>query len=376
MRDVEDGTLTVKHKLFAPPFNRAALIALALSLLVALVALADGSIDATDKWAWGATTGWISLNDANGSTTVYSDHLEGYAWGENVGWIRMGTHTGGSPHTYANADQDTYGVNNDGVGNLSGYAWGTNIGWINFDDANGGVWVDPVTGDFSGYAWSENVGWINFNGAAQDSSAYKTNTRWRGDMLEATYENDVAAIITGHRPGPAASAGLRIANSTFLNEAGDGIIFGHNNAAFAAGVTTNLGSSSAAKRWARIWQLDVNDEGDNGGTVELTFDISDAGGNAGAADFSAGGTYVLLGRAAGSSDNFVDVSYESWSVAGDAITFVVNAANLGSEFTVGADAASPTAVAARSLTARGSWWVVSGVLVLGAAAMLRRKRTW
>ena len=74
----------------------------------------------------------LRAND-NGGVTVYSDHLEGDAWGENIGWIRLGTHTGGGSHTYANDAASTYGVNNDGAGNLSGYAWGANVGWINFD---------------------------------------------------------------------------------------------------------------------------------------------------------------------------------------------------------------------------------------------------
>lgn len=85
--------------------------------------------------------------------TVCDDHLEGYAWGENMGWIRLGTHTGGSPHTYANDAADNYGVNRDG-GNLSGYAWGTNVGRINFNPAHSQVAIDPATGRFDGYAWA------------------------------------------------------------------------------------------------------------------------------------------------------------------------------------------------------------------------------
>jgi hypothetical protein len=67
---------------------------------------------------------------------------------------------------YANDAANTYGVNNDGSGNLSGYAWGTNVGWINFNPSDGGVTIDPSTGSFDGYAWAENVGWIHFKGTA------------------------------------------------------------------------------------------------------------------------------------------------------------------------------------------------------------------
>jgi hypothetical protein len=49
------------------------------------------------------------------------DHLEGYIWAENFGWIRLGTHTSGSPHTYANTVAANYGVNRDQSGSLSGW---------------------------------------------------------------------------------------------------------------------------------------------------------------------------------------------------------------------------------------------------------------
>jgi hypothetical protein len=117
-----------------------------------------------DKWAWGTNVGWINFAPTHGGVTVYDDHLEGHAWGENIGWIRLGTHTGGSPHTYGNTAADNYGVNHDGNGNLSGYAWGSNVGWINFNPTHNQVTIDPATGSFDGYAWGENIGWIHFKG--------------------------------------------------------------------------------------------------------------------------------------------------------------------------------------------------------------------
>jgi len=132
--------------------------------LVAVAQAATGNIDPMNKWAWGTNVGWINFAPTHGGVTVYSDHLEGYAWGENIGWIRLGTHTGGSPHTYANTAADNYGVNMDANGNLSGYAWGTNVGWINFNPTHGGVTIDLANGRFDGYAWGENIGWIHFRG--------------------------------------------------------------------------------------------------------------------------------------------------------------------------------------------------------------------
>ena len=162
------------YKLY--PFS---LLVLLLSLLVVTIANA-ANIDTSDKRAWGTNIGWLNFNPTHGGgVTVYDDHLEGFIWGENVGWIRLGSYAGGGAHTYANDAWNTYGVNNDGSGNLSGYAWGTNVGWINFDPNHGGVAIDPLSGDFNGYAWGENIGWISFQGTAEDCTSYKVATLWR-----------------------------------------------------------------------------------------------------------------------------------------------------------------------------------------------------
>ena len=369
----------MKNKMRTHKLYSALLTAVILTLLIAAIVLADGSIDNINKWAWGSNIGWVNLNPTNGGVTVYSDHLEGFAWGESVGWIRMGT-CATAVCTHDNSTNTHYGVNNDGVGNLSGYAWGSNIGWINFSP-NGisQVWVDPVTGDFHGEAWGENVGWIRFKDTAVNN--YLSNSNWRGNLLAATYENDIAAIITTHRTIPASSAGLTIANGSFLQESGDGIILGHNNADFHAGIVSpDLNSSNADKRWARIWQFDVNDEDNNGGSVTLTFDISEAGGVDNAAtNFDAGGTYFLLKRAAGTTDDFTDVTPVTWAVVGDQLTFTVNANLLGSEFTVGADTSSPTAVSIQSFdTASNSTpalaiLLVTLILAMTGGVILRRR---
>jgi len=156
-----------------------------------------GNISSTDKYAWGANTGWNNFEPSNGGgVTVYDDHLEGYAWAENVGWIRLGTHTTGGAHTYTNASQTTYGVNHDGSGNLSGYAWGVNVGWINFNPDDSQVTVNTSTGDFDGYAWAENVGWVHFKNA---SPAYKVSTTWSPNEAPAItgVTPDATTIVRG-----------------------------------------------------------------------------------------------------------------------------------------------------------------------------------
>jgi hypothetical protein len=119
--------------------------AVALAILGIFQTGSAAGIDPTAKWAWSANAGWINFNPTGGAVAVYEDHLEGYIWAENVGWIRLGTHTGGSPHEYANGAANNYGVNRDHSGRLSGYGWGENVGWISLKGGSGATAYGVVT---------------------------------------------------------------------------------------------------------------------------------------------------------------------------------------------------------------------------------------
>ena len=166
------------------PIGRVALLTAVVLSLVSMHQIGSAArMDPADKWAWSENAGWINFNPTVvGSVAVYGDHLEGYIWAENVGWIRLGTHTGGSPYTYANTDANTYGVNRDQSGRLSGYGWGENVGWINFGPTTGGVTIDPRTGAFAGYAWGENLGWISLKGGS-GPTAYGVVTDFRNFQI-------------------------------------------------------------------------------------------------------------------------------------------------------------------------------------------------
>jgi len=161
-----------------------------------------------------AFAGWLNFRDDNGGATVFDDHLEGYVWAENIGWIKLGSHSGGSPHTYGNTDETDWGVNNDGAGNLSGYAWSENVGWINFNPVEHNqvtikVTINQTTGDFDGYAWAENVGWIHFQNASPTFSykvrQYNQCLKWQctiigtsgDDYLPGTNGDDVICGLGG-----------------------------------------------------------------------------------------------------------------------------------------------------------------------------------
>jgi len=136
----------------------------------------SGTVDSTNKYAYGENIGWINFNPAQGDVVVGDSELTGYAYGENIGWISLNCSNTGTCGTV------DYAVDNDGAGVLSGYAWGENIGWINFAPSSGGVEIDSSTGDFSGQAYGENIGWITFNCSTTSTCgdvSYKVSTSWR-----------------------------------------------------------------------------------------------------------------------------------------------------------------------------------------------------
>ncbi|NUQ67478.1 MAG: hypothetical protein HUU18_04250 [Phycisphaerales bacterium] len=150
---------------------------LATSMFLATPALAQFTIDPTNKFAWGENVGWLNFADAGSpvgsqSVRVAETYLSGYVWGENIGWINLGNTQPANGNTYANATGADFGVNHDpNTGYLSGMAWSENTGWINFA---GGAQANPanparISVDeprrFYGYAWSENLGWINLDDA-------------------------------------------------------------------------------------------------------------------------------------------------------------------------------------------------------------------
>src|ERR1039458_5029909 len=148
-------------------------VTLALAFLSTLnpqlsTAFAATTIDAANKYAYGANVGWLDWTGGageNATGTVIGEYVcSGYIYSANVGWINLGS---GSPTNgiyYQNVSANDFGVNQDGLGNLRGYAYGANIGWINFENT-GAPKVDLATGNLTGNVWSANCGLISLSNA-------------------------------------------------------------------------------------------------------------------------------------------------------------------------------------------------------------------
>lgn len=128
------------------------------------VARGDTTINASNRYAYGANVGWLDARgDGTNGAVIGQFFCTGYVWSANCGWISLGNGpTNG--WRYSNTSPSDWGVNHDGVGALRGMAYGANIGWIAFE-SNGNPRVDLRTGALSGSAWGANVGWIGLSNA-------------------------------------------------------------------------------------------------------------------------------------------------------------------------------------------------------------------
>lgn len=135
-------------------------------LLGALASVrAATTINATDRFSYGANLGWMDWLGDTASGAVIGEYVcSGYIWAANVGWIHLGSNSPTNGIQYQNVSATDYGVNHDGLGNLRGYAYGANIGWISFE-TNGAPRIDLKTGQLSGSVYSANCGWISLSNA-------------------------------------------------------------------------------------------------------------------------------------------------------------------------------------------------------------------
>ena len=143
---------------------------------------ATGSVDSTNKYAWGNIAGWVNFASTNGNVTVTDTAVTGYAWSTDDGWINLSPTSGG--------------VTNDGKGNLGGFAWDELNGWVSFQ----GVTID-VNGIFHGEATgvtttgSQNI--LNF-----DCAHCKVQTSWHASVTtNPTSTTNSSSGVSGQSTG-------------------------------------------------------------------------------------------------------------------------------------------------------------------------------
>ena len=194
--------------------------------------------------------------------------------------------------------------------------------------------------------------------SAKYASALTANDVYDGDTAgNGEFDLDVAGIgwFGSDRHVHSRSAGMVVRNATFLQVAGDWLLFGHktlNNLTAYTELPTSGDWASAPNpaRWARHWYIDVTDEATvTGGEVDIIFDYSEAGITV--MPDAPTSNYRLLKRS-GATGQFSDIAIAS-AVEGDQVQFLnVDVAQLGSNFTLGTldNGNSPTLVQVSAFT--------------------------
>jgi hypothetical protein len=163
---------------------------LALSLQPVPLLHAATSINATNKYAYGANIGWMDARgNINAGAVIGEFVCSGYFYSANIGWINLGSNAPANGIQYQNNSATDYGVNHDGQGNLRGFAYSPNVGWINFE-SNGVPRVDLLTGKLSGSVYSANCGWISLSNsfAVVQSDTIPGGTDSNADGLPDAWE--------------------------------------------------------------------------------------------------------------------------------------------------------------------------------------------
>ena len=166
----------------------------------------------------------------------------------------------------------------------------------------------------------------------------------------------------------AVSAGMILANDSFLKDNGDYILSGH-TPADNDNINTDLPTEGDwadgnNQRWKRIWYLQVTNKDTQNGLVDITFDISDSGmlGN-----FTGVGSNYRLLKRTDTNGTFTDIA-SATLINGDQVLFDnVDVSLLDGYITLGTVnyVSSPTAITLYDLRGRSAeiTLIISGLLL-------------
>lgn len=178
---------------------RTLVLTIIIALSLAVTGRASSTINATNRYAYGANVGWMDWrgDDGTNGAVIGEFVCSGYIYGANIGWIHLGNGSPVNGVQYSNTATNDYGINHDGAGNLSGYAYGANVGWLNFE-AQGAPKINLLTRNLSGYVYGANIGWISLSNAFAfvQSDSLDTGPDTDGDGIPDAWEYLHAGDLT------------------------------------------------------------------------------------------------------------------------------------------------------------------------------------
>lgn len=165
---------------------------------------------------------------------------------------------------------------------------------------------------------------INNYLSAKYDIALSANDKYTGDNVSAgDFDRDVAGIglesddsINAH----AISAGMIVTSTGFVQDAGDYLLFGHNNEASPL-TLTNL-PFNVKSACERVWMFHKTDQSTNGGDIDIAFDLNELE----LSDLTLTTDFLLL-RRSGSVGTF-EIFNSSPTVLNNQIIFTVDTADL------------------------------------------------
>ncbi len=164
----------------------------------------------------------ISFFNTALASTGTIDSTNKYAWGENLGWINFAPRDSSNNYIGLTITDSA----------ITGYAWSSLYGWINFSPTNSGQGVTNTTsGTLGGSAWSEQTGWIDMTGASINSSGTFTGTAGTVDTTGGRISFDCTNcnVNTTWRPSSSGSGSSGSSSGGSNTSGGSGFISDYTN---------------------------------------------------------------------------------------------------------------------------------------------------
>ena len=270
---------------------------------------AGGTYTNSDWWALEADGGWdhVAITKDNADAKIYVNGEDKTATTNTHGDITMGTNTA----FYLNHHPAHFSGYDMFDGEIDEFRiWDEALTQQEIQDWMGKV----ISSDHPRVDGSDTDALVlNHHFESLSGTAYRDSSGVGSGEHEG-YLDGTTAEGTGQAP---VVDGLTLSDNTFIQDAGDSLSLTWQDGEVSLREIPSDLPGAYVSRWDRNWTVDINDDGSNGGRVDLNFDFSDVG-----AEVDTLASYHPLVRS-GNSGDFSVLDVVSSSVSGDVFTYTV-----------------------------------------------------